>query len=338
MLAITIGTYALETKKVAILEPVDHEGKLTYGQKLMLRSNLAKAVTNTTGFEAYDRSDVDAIMGEQDFQRTGLVSDDEIQKLGQMTGVSYILVSEGALAGDNYIFVSVKLLNVETGKVEMTDNAMMGMSATQMQEGCENLASALLSKKKNSKKQIVVNPLLTAQTQSQSQAPVQKPVQQQVPTKTATKQTSSPTQTGLVTRYSAKEYTYMGIKMNAGGYENLLRQNCPAAYKQFNTGKKLTGAGWGCFAGGLFGIVVGAPLMAVGGEEGGDDGLIGAGAAFVSIGSIALAGSIPLLVVGSVMKKKSVNTYNQQCVKSMNTPVLLSLCAGKNGLGIAFQF
>lgn len=48
----SIISYAQETKKVAILEVVDKEGKLTYSQKLMLRSNLARAITNTAGFEA----------------------------------------------------------------------------------------------------------------------------------------------------------------------------------------------------------------------------------------------------------------------------------------------
>ena len=33
-------TFAQETKKVAILEVVDRENKLTYSQKLVLRSNM----------------------------------------------------------------------------------------------------------------------------------------------------------------------------------------------------------------------------------------------------------------------------------------------------------
>ena len=134
-----------QTKKVAILEVVDREGKLNYGHKMMLRSNLARAITNTAGYEAYDRTDMDAIMSEHDFQRTGLVSDDQIRQLGQMTGVSLILVAEGALIGNNSMFVSAKILNVETAKVEMMDNVTMGLEAMAMQQGCATLASRLLS-------------------------------------------------------------------------------------------------------------------------------------------------------------------------------------------------
>ena len=61
---------AAQVKKVAILETVDKEGTISYPIKLMLRANLSKAITNTNGYEAYDRTDMDAIMNEQDFQRT----------------------------------------------------------------------------------------------------------------------------------------------------------------------------------------------------------------------------------------------------------------------------
>lgn len=136
-------TFAQATKKVAILEVVDREGRLSYSQKLLLRSNMARAVSNTTGYEAYDRSDVDVIMSEQDFQRTGMVRDAEIRKLGEMTGVSLILVTEGVLTGDGKIFVSAKILNIETGRVDMMDNISMGLSTEAIQEGCTILAKRL---------------------------------------------------------------------------------------------------------------------------------------------------------------------------------------------------
>lgn len=147
-----------QAKKVAILEVVDREDKLSYSQKLVLRSNMAKAVTNTVGYEAYDRSDVDMIMSEQDFQRTGLVSDAEIRKLGEMTGVSLILVTEGALANDGKLLVSVKVLNVETARVEMTDFAIMNNSPENILEGCNSLAAKLFSgEQKNSDTKISKN-------------------------------------------------------------------------------------------------------------------------------------------------------------------------------------
>lgn len=141
--ALSLTSFA-QTKKVAILEVVDREGKLNYGYKMMLRSNLARAITNTVGYEAYDRTDMDVIMSEHDFQRTGLVTEAQIKQLGQMTGVSLILVAEGAFVGNNSMFVSAKILNVETAKVEKMDNITMGLETMAMQQGCTTLANRLL--------------------------------------------------------------------------------------------------------------------------------------------------------------------------------------------------
>ena len=132
-----------ETMRVAILETVDRENKVNYGTKLILRSNLSKAVTNTAGYEAYDRSDMDAIMGEQNFQRTGMVSEDQIKRLGEMTGAKYILVAEAAVIDANNMFITAKLLDVESARTIMTDNLMMGNSAAKIQEGCIELAKRL---------------------------------------------------------------------------------------------------------------------------------------------------------------------------------------------------
>lgn len=142
-----------QAKKVAILETVDRDGSVSYAHKLMLRANLAKAITNTPGYEAYDRTDMDAILGEQNFQRTGMVSDDQIKRLGEMTGAEYILVAEAVKVDDANMFITAKILNVETAQTERTDNALMNMSAADIQHGCESLANKLLG--------ITINPTVT---------------------------------------------------------------------------------------------------------------------------------------------------------------------------------
>ncbi len=66
--------------KIAVLETVDKAGNVEYGKRLLVRSNLAQAIAGTPGYEAYDRVDISAIMSEQNFQRTGNVSEDQIKK------------------------------------------------------------------------------------------------------------------------------------------------------------------------------------------------------------------------------------------------------------------
>ena len=141
MAACSMIGYCQAIKSVAILEVVDRPNQLEYGQKLMIRSGLCRAITNTKGFEAFDRTDIDAIMAEHDFQRTGNVSDKDIKKIGEMTGAAYVLVAEGVLM-DGGIYLTAKILNVETSKVEVTDNVMIkDTKSASIQNGCRTLAT-----------------------------------------------------------------------------------------------------------------------------------------------------------------------------------------------------
>lgn len=137
-----------DVKKVAITEVVDREGDISYGIKLMFRSCLSNAVTNTAGYEGYDRVDISSIMNEQEFQRTGLVSDVEIRKLGEMTGASYILVAEMAKVNENNFFITAKILDVETAKLEKTEYVQAGSNPNQLREACQRLAESLFGTKK----------------------------------------------------------------------------------------------------------------------------------------------------------------------------------------------
>jgi hypothetical protein len=320
---------AQETKRVAILETVDRQGNVSYSHKLILRSNLAKAITNTPGYEAYDRTDIDAIMGEQDFQRTGLVSNDQIKRLGEMTGAKYVLVAEAVVVDASNMYITVKLLNVETAKLEITDNKMMGTNPVDIQKGCEALANTLFRQGNN-----------------QSSSKVSHGNQAQA---------SKNANDGVI-RISNNLYTYKGNSMNKREYEAFLRSTCPQAFKQYRQGKSIKIAGWTCFSIGLAFVVGGSALYAltkdyptspgiyydpyyVGPTFTADPEVTGmkkAGIALLSVGAIATVTSIPLLTVGYIKQKRSVDTYNSQCKSSK--PMAVNLTAGQNGLGLALQF
>lgn len=132
-----------QIKRVAILETVDKEGTVSYMKLLQFRSNLTTAITNTEGYEGYDRADLDQIIGEQNFQRTGLVSDADIKKIGEFTGAQYVLIAEAAIDGSN-MFITAKIIDVETARILRNSNRLMGTSATEMQEGSQKVAADLL--------------------------------------------------------------------------------------------------------------------------------------------------------------------------------------------------
>ena len=134
-----------DVKKVAILETVDKEGNVPYGVKLQVRMNLTYAINRTPGYEGLDRVDIASIMGEQNFQRTGVVSDAQIKKLGEMTGAQYVLIAEVALYDAQNIIITAKVQDVETGGIANSAHpAFANKDPEKMQAACVTLAQELL--------------------------------------------------------------------------------------------------------------------------------------------------------------------------------------------------
>lgn len=137
-----------QVKKVAILETVDKMGNVPYGVLLQVRSSLTYAISSNAGYEGYDRVDMAAITGEQNFQRTGMVSDEQIKRLGEMTGAAYVLIAEAALYDDQNIIIAAKILDVETGGVmSSTPPAVAPKDPMKMAEACIRCSQTLVGGK-----------------------------------------------------------------------------------------------------------------------------------------------------------------------------------------------
>ena len=137
-----------QVKKVAILETVDKMGNVPYGVLLQVRSSLTYAISSNAGYEGYDRVDMAAITGEQNFQRTGMVSDEQIKRLGEMTGAAYVLIAEAALYDDQNIIIAAKILDVETGGVmSSTPPAVAPKDPVKMAEACIRCSQTLVGSK-----------------------------------------------------------------------------------------------------------------------------------------------------------------------------------------------
>ena len=198
MMAVT----TMAQQKVAILETVDKSGKIGYGIKLLLRSSLTSAISNTPGYEGYDRVDMASIAGEQEFQRTGNVSDSQIKQLGVATGAKYVLVAEAAKYDATSIIITAKILDVETFGVSSSAVLVSGTSADEMQKSCATLAQQLLKPVKTAA-QTTQQPTQTT-TKPVQQKPVAQPQYQPTPQYT---QPSAPT---------AKRSTWFGISLDMG--------------------------------------------------------------------------------------------------------------------------
>ena len=133
-----------QNKAVAVTEVVDKQDKVSYVTEIMVRTRLTAAISMKQGYTAYDRVDLQSIMSEQNFQRTGLVDDATIKRLGEMTGASLILIPEVAMSDDGKIYVAVKMLDVTTAQTMMVTGQLMGSSSDAVEEGCRSLAMKIL--------------------------------------------------------------------------------------------------------------------------------------------------------------------------------------------------
>ena len=347
-----------QVKRVAILETVDRENKVSYANKLILRANLSKAITQTSGYEAYDRTDIDAIMGEQNFQRTGLVSNDQIKRLGEMTGANYILVAEAVVVDARNMFITAKLLDVETARTIMTDNVMMGTSADAIQEGCMVLAKKLFHEEVKKEVILVTDNETKVETLSFEDKLVRHTKQEQK-------------------LLGMKKYSYGATQMDEEAFCKFLKNNNREAYLKYMKREQMIYAGWGLLAGGALCFAAMGVCMhydyyydrlywklhdemkdkyKVNDRDNGwkdrvpDDvnekmskywdishACYNTQWVFMSIGCAAVPTSVPLLCVGYTRQKNAIKMFNEQ--NSVQEPELsLNLQASQNGIGLALSF
>ncbi len=133
-----------QNKKVAIMETKSNEGVTSF-QSNMVRGGMETAVANAKGYEAYDRASFDMIMREQNFQRSGAVSESQIRRLGEMAGVQYVLVTE-ASTEDGYFYILAKLLDVETGRFLKSSDQLCEANPSEIRNACTILGENLFGK------------------------------------------------------------------------------------------------------------------------------------------------------------------------------------------------
>ena len=288
-----------QVKRVAILETVDKENKVDYAYKLLLRSNLSKAITNISGYEAYDRTDIDAIMTEQNFQRTGLVSNDQIKRLGEMTGANYILVAEVANSGNQFIILA-KLLDIETARTIMTDHEITTIN--NMQNACEKLAQRMFHEEVKEEPIIETKLELIRHTAQEQKL------------------------------LGIEKYSYGSTQMDEKAFCLFMQQNNREAYLKYIQSKTMINAGWGLLGGGVLITIAGIVLTSFP-----DGGLQGTGFGLIGVGPAAIVTGVPLLSVGYSRQKNAIKMFNEQ--NSIQEPALsLNLQASQNGIGLALSF
>ena len=307
------GMISAQVKRVAVLETVDKENKVSYANKLVLRTSLSKAIANTPGYEVYDRTDVDAIMSEHTFQRTGLVNSDQIKRLGEMTGAQYILVAEAVKINAQNLFVTAKLLDVETARTIVTE--MLEINTDHMQQGCMILAKKMFSDKRELDFGTApVGPQLVINSKNDQRL------------------------------LGFEKYSYGDSQMDEQAFRKFLRNNSPEIYIKYMKSQSYIKAGWGIFGAGATVLAAGSLLAILEGQHNSvvelpfsflNDDL--AYLCIASAGAAITLTSIPILCVGHKRLKNAINMFNEQNSRQQ-APITLNLQASQNGIGLALNF
>jgi len=150
-----------EDVKLALLQPrvADGSEQCTSMELNMVRGELRKAFSKESSIQVLTRADVDIMMQEQGFQRSGMVESAQRKQIGVMTGAQYICVSTITKYGTQ-LYIEAYLVNIETG--EMTNAATQYVNVRDenymlLPSACSELAKEMLSEislKRKSKQKV----------------------------------------------------------------------------------------------------------------------------------------------------------------------------------------
>lgn len=119
---------------VADLEPQN----VSSGDSAVIADMLRNELVKSGVYNIVEKKNMDKVLAEQAFQQTGCTSEECAVKLGKLLNVQRIVVgSFGRLL--NKYYVSIRVINVETGKIDFGDSAR-GETVEQIEKGVQELA------------------------------------------------------------------------------------------------------------------------------------------------------------------------------------------------------
>ncbi|GHV69198.1 hypothetical protein FACS1894199_17520 [Bacteroidia bacterium] len=133
-----------QDKEVAVLQPKTMQGTVSNNDKLIIVSSMKKAFTQIDGYKAFTRSSQALIDAEQEFQRSGKVSEASIKKMGEQNGAAFICTFTLSLE-NNELVVNSDIIDVESGSRQYERQRYMNNSIF---FACDSQKLACLSIKK----------------------------------------------------------------------------------------------------------------------------------------------------------------------------------------------
>ncbi len=118
-------------------------GKVDKDISRPLTESIRLEIGKTGKYELIDRSNMDKVFKEQQFQQSGCVSGECVVEAGQLLGVGKIITGTVSLLGSTY-YLSLSLINVEKGKIEASSEDECKCEVDELIKSSKRLVKRLL--------------------------------------------------------------------------------------------------------------------------------------------------------------------------------------------------
>lgn len=137
----TVSAQFYNRKKVAITEIVDRAGDVSIGTKTKIRATLTDAITNSEGYEGYDK--ISFISLEANFDITGNISSATLSYV-QKQQMDYILLAEITPVDRESVILTARIINTSTGKIVASSHVTTYSEIGYLRSACRELAFKLV--------------------------------------------------------------------------------------------------------------------------------------------------------------------------------------------------
>jgi len=128
VIALLSVTAMAQNKKVAVFDPA---GNVDTSMKEIIREEISSIIVNAGGYTVLERQLIDRVLEENRFQAGGLVDDSQMSEMGRRMGANMVFVTSMTTLDVN-IYISCKLIDVETARIEKQRTALTQRGANDL--------------------------------------------------------------------------------------------------------------------------------------------------------------------------------------------------------------
>jgi len=141
-----------ERTRVAVM---DIRGNLKEEMLILITNAIIDGIVSTGKFDVIDRTNRDKILKEQGFQHTPVVDESTRVEVGKILGVQKIITGDVSFIEGTY-FLSIQLLDVETGRIEGSEIEKCFCSFPKMLERSSYLGKRLMGIKEEIREEVEI--------------------------------------------------------------------------------------------------------------------------------------------------------------------------------------